>query len=69
MRSSLIWHKRPLTPSGVRPGSRALGAADGVHLASAVSLEDGELVLASWDQALRRATSEVGLTVAPGAIQ
>ena len=42
-----------------------LRAGDAVHLASAVSLGDGELVVASWDADLRRAAGEVGFAVAP----
>ena len=42
-----------------------LRAGDAVHLASAVSLGDGELVVATWDADLRRAVGEVGLAVAP----
>src|SRR5207244_322656 len=42
-----------------------LRAYDAIHLASALSLERGDLVLASWDAELRRAAREAGLAVAP----
>lgn len=40
-----------------------LRAYDAVHLASALTLEDTELVVATWDQDLRRAMSAEGLTL------
>jgi predicted nucleic acid-binding protein len=43
----------------------ALRASDAVHLASAVSLGERDLVVASWDVDLRRAAGEAGLAVAP----
>lgn len=42
-----------------------LRAYDAVHLASALSLGDDDLVLASWDAELRRSAREAGLAVAP----
>jgi predicted nucleic acid-binding protein len=42
-----------------------LRAYDAIHLASALSLEKGDLVLATWDADLRRAAGDVGLAVAP----
>jgi predicted nucleic acid-binding protein len=45
-----------------------LRAGDAIHLASAVAVGDGELVVASWDAELRRAVGEVGLAVAPSRV-
>jgi uncharacterized protein len=41
-----------------------LRAYDAVHLASALSLGDPEVVLATWDRELRRAAGEAGFIVA-----
>jgi predicted nucleic acid-binding protein len=43
----------------------ALRALDAVHLAAALSLEDEELVLSTWDDRLRTAAQAAGLAVAP----
>ncbi len=40
---------------------------DAVHLATAVSLQDDSLVVATWDEDLAEACSESGLVVAPSA--
>ena len=42
-----------------------LRAGDAVHLASALILEDEELVFATWDGVLRSAAAAAGLAVAP----
>jgi predicted nucleic acid-binding protein len=49
--------------------AHALRAHDAVHLASALSVRDVGLVLASWDNELRRAASASGLAIAPGSTQ
>lgn len=46
----------------VRHGLRAL---DAIHLASALSLFDGDPVMVSWDDELRRAAEAEGLAVSP----
>jgi uncharacterized protein len=38
---------------------------DAVHLASALVLEDSDLLLLTWDRELRRAAGEAGFAVAP----
>lgn len=45
--------------------SFGLRAGDAIHLASALELGDPELVMASWDRALRQAALDAGLAVAP----
>lgn len=45
--------------------AHALRGFDSVHLASAVSLADETLILATWDADLRRAARDAGLRVAP----
>ena len=42
-----------------------LGGAGAVHLASALALGAGELVLVSWDRRLAAAALDAGLSVAP----
>lgn len=42
-----------------------LRAADAIHLASALTLGDPDLVFATWDAELGRAARESGLAVAP----
>lgn len=42
-----------------------LRAGDAIHLASALTLQDPELTLASWDARLRHAAAEAGLGLAP----
>lgn len=42
-----------------------LRAYDAVHLASALSAEEPELVIVTWDTGLSRAASEAGVLVAP----
>jgi predicted nucleic acid-binding protein len=46
----------------------ALRGADAVHLASALALEDPDLVLATWDRRLHAAARAEGLRVAPATI-
>jgi hypothetical protein len=43
-----------------------LSGADAVHLATALALREGELVLASWDRRLAAAATAEGLPVVPG---
>jgi predicted nucleic acid-binding protein len=43
----------------------ALRGADAVHLASALAVEDSDLVVAVWDQRLHAGTRAAGLRVAP----
>lgn len=42
-----------------------LSGADAVHLATALALRDGELVLATWDRRLAAAAVAEGLSVVP----
>lgn len=42
-----------------------LGGADGVHLASALTLAEADLVLITWDRRLSTAAVEAGVMVAP----
>jgi len=42
-----------------------LRALDALHLATALELVDDSVVVASWDDELRRAAAEAGLAVAP----
>lgn len=42
-----------------------LGGADGVHLASALTLAEADLVLVTWDRRLSTAAVEAGVMVAP----
>jgi hypothetical protein len=44
---------------------RRLRAGDAIHLASALVVDEPELVLVTWDHELARAAREVGLAVAP----
>ncbi len=44
---------------------RALRGYDAVHLASALSIDDPDVVLATWDRALADAAGQEGLAVAP----
>ncbi len=45
--------------------ARRLRAGDAIHLASALVVEEPELVFVTWDGDLRRAAFESGLPVAP----
>jgi len=51
--------------AGLLAGRHALRALDAIHLASALRLEDPELVVVSWDERLRRAALDEGIAVAP----
>lgn len=51
--------------AGVLARAHSLGGADAVHLASALALEDPDLVVAAWDQRLSHAARGAGLAVAP----
>lgn len=44
---------------------KVLGGADGVHLASALTLAEADLVLVTWDRRLSTAAVEAGVMVAP----
>jgi len=46
--------------------SHPLSGADAVHLATAMALGDGELVLATWDRRLAAAAVAEGLSVVSG---
>lgn len=46
-------------------GRLVLGGADSVHLASALTLAEANLVLVTWDRRLSTAAVEAGVTVAP----
>jgi predicted nucleic acid-binding protein len=45
--------------------SHALRGADAVHLASALAVDDGELVVAVWDRRLHGGALAAGVQVAP----
>jgi predicted nucleic acid-binding protein len=45
--------------------SHALGGADAVHLASALAIEDPDLIVAVWDRRLHAAAQDAGLRTAP----
>lgn len=51
--------------SGEAAELAGLRAGDAIHLATALSLDEPELLLATWDQDLARAAREAGLVVAP----
>ena len=53
--------------AGELAGTHSLRGADAVHLASALALEDPNLVVAAWDQRLSHAARHAGLAVAPAA--
>lgn len=42
-----------------------LGGADAVHLATALALEQNDMVIATWDRRLSSAAAAEGLTVVP----
>lgn len=44
---------------------KVLGGADAVHLASALTLAEADLVLVTWDRRLSTAAVEAGVMVAP----
>ena len=57
---------RPLVEAAAQAAEyHGLRANDAVHLASALILDDSELVFASWDEELRREAARAGLAVAP----
>jgi predicted nucleic acid-binding protein len=51
--------------AGRRAIAHGLRGADAVHLASALALGDGQVIVAVWDQRLRAGALAAGLTVAP----
>ena len=51
--------------AGQLAGRHALRGADAVHLASALALEDDDLVVAVWDRRLQAGVLAAGLQVAP----
>ncbi len=50
-------------------GRYVLGGADAVHLASALTLFDAELILVAWDGRLRVAALAAGIAVAPSHVE
>jgi predicted nucleic acid-binding protein len=46
----------------------ALGGADAVHLASALAIQDFDLIVAAWDRRLHSGARAVNLSVAPAQI-
>jgi predicted nucleic acid-binding protein len=51
--------------SAALTGTHQLRGQDAIHLASALRLDDAELVLATWDRRLRQAALDEGIAVAP----
>lgn len=51
--------------AGELAGLHGLRGYDAVHLASAISVEDGELVTVTWDRDLADATVACGYAVVP----
>ncbi|MGI8427689.1 MAG: type II toxin-antitoxin system VapC family toxin [Actinomycetota bacterium] len=51
--------------AGVLAEKHSLRAYDSVHLGAALSLEDEDLVVVTWDKRLGRAAQDAGLAVAP----
>ena len=49
--------------------AHALRGADAVHLASALAIDDANLVVAVWDKRLHAAAIAVGCRVAPAALR
>lgn len=56
---------RLVRSAGDMSEDRQLRAGDAIHLASALVVDEPELVLVTWDHELARAAREVGLAVAP----
>jgi predicted nucleic acid-binding protein len=54
--------------AGDLAGAHALSGADAVHLASALTVDDPDLVVAVWDRRLHRACRVAGLAVAPAEV-
>ena len=54
--------------AGQLAGGHALRGADAVHLASALTVTDPELVVAVWDRRLHVGVVSAGLAVAPAAL-
>jgi len=55
------------THAGELTGQYALRGGDAVHLASALALEDEQLLFAVWDQRLRAGVLATGIQLAPAA--
>lgn len=55
--------------AGELASSHTLRGADAVHLASALVIEDADLVMAVWDRRLHAGALAVGLGVAPATLQ
>jgi uncharacterized protein len=51
--------------AGELAGLYSLRGADAVHLASALAIEDGDLVVVAWDRRLHAGARAAGLAVAP----
>ena len=49
--------------------SHALRGADAVHLASALAIEDADLIVAVWDRRLHAGAQAVGLGLAPAQLK
>jgi predicted nucleic acid-binding protein len=54
--------------AGAAAESFRLRGADAVHLASALALEDPQVLVVAWDRRLREGALAAGLTVAPRTI-
>lgn len=55
--------------AGAMASSRQLRGADAAHLASAMVMEDPDLVFAVWDRRLHGAAVRAGLSVAPSTLR
>lgn len=49
--------------------SRALRGADAIHLASALALQEHDLILAAWDRRLREGARAEGIALSPPQIE
>jgi uncharacterized protein len=47
----------------------SLRGAEAVHLASALAVDDDQLILAAWDRRLRSGAAAAGLAIAPAALE
>lgn len=56
---------RILATAGDATDAFALSAGDAIHLASALMLDDSDLLFATWDDKLGQAARDSGLAVAP----
>ena len=51
--------------AGALSERHGLHALDAIHLASALTVDDGQTVMVSWDADLRRAAEAEGLALSP----